>query len=218
MQAASLLAAKQAVSGVISTRVVALMEGVMKGMLATKLKMTTLLVLAGAGAAGLGVGGLSYRMQAAHYVASAEMKQPHMPQAPFENGSPLEQAVFASVDDDSDKETLSGSGKEGRKVIKVADFNALEVRLPIQVSIKQADAFSVVLTGDDNLLDVVKFDKEGSTLRITSARRSWRTTIPLKATITMPDLERVHLESASRLTIERDRLPLAGRWAGERST
>lgn len=201
MQAATLLKAEQAVSGVLSTRVLSLMEGVMKGMLATKFKMTTSLVVAVVLAVGLGTGGLAYRMQAAHFVASAEGKHANVPQAPIVDESPPEQAVFASVDEDKDKDTLSGSGKEGRKEIKVADFNALEVLLPVQVSIKQADAFSVVLTGDDNLLDVVSFAKEGSTLRITSARRSWRATMPLKATITMPDLERVRLEAASRLTI-----------------
>lgn len=202
IQAAALLTAEQAVSGVISTRIAALMEGVMKEMLATKLKMITSFVLVVVATVGLGTGGLAYRMQADHYAASVGVKQPEVRPVPIGNESPSEQAVFASVEDDKDKDTLSGSGKEGWKEIKVVDFDALEVRLPIQVSVKQADAFSVVLTGDDNLLDVVTFAKEGSTLRITAVRRSWRTTMPLKATIAMPDLQRAYLDSASRLTIE----------------
>jgi RNA polymerase sigma factor (sigma-70 family) len=201
MQAASLLIADQAVSNAISTPVLSLMEGVMKEMFATKLKMTTTALLAVVAAAGLGSGGLAYHMQTAQREIVSEAEQPNAQQAPVSDGILPEQAVFAAVADDSDKDTLVGSGKEGKKEIKVADFNALDVHLPIHVSVGQAKAFNVVVTGDDNLLDVVKIVKEGSTLKMSAARRSWKTSKPLKVTVTMPALEQVQLDSASRTAI-----------------
>jgi putative autotransporter adhesin-like protein len=52
------------------------------------------------------------------------------------------------------------------------------------------------------LLDVVKVVKDGPTLTLSAAKRSWQTSQPLKATITMPALERVQMDAASRLTIQ----------------
>ena len=202
LQAASLLAADQAASSAIATPALALMEGVMKEMIATKLKKTMTVLLAMVAAAGLSSGGLAYHMRANQHETVTETVQANAQPAPSRNGAAPEQAEFVAVSDASDKETLTGSGKEGRKEVKVADFDALEVHLPIHVSAKQAKDFSVVITGDDNLLDVVKVDKEGSTLKLSAARRSWRTTQPLKATITMPALARVQMDSASRLTIQ----------------
>lgn len=202
MQAAALLATGQAVSAVISTRVVALMEGVMKGMWATKLKMTTTVLLAVVAAAGLGSGALAYRMQATELETAAETIQPDEQQPPAGNEASPEQAEFAAAKDANDEDTLTGSGKEGKKEIKVADFDTLDVHLPIQVSVKQGKAFSVVIIGDDNLLDILKVDKEGHTLKISTTKRSWHTKQPLTAQITMPALQSVHLNSASRMTIK----------------
>jgi RNA polymerase sigma factor (sigma-70 family) len=202
MHAASLLATGQAVSAVVSTRVVALMEGVMKGMWATKLKLTTTVLLALVAAAGLGSGALAYRMQAEESEIAAEMIQPLEQQPSAGNEAPPEQAEFAARRDDSDKDTLIGSGKEGKKEIKVADFDALDIHLPMQVRVKQGKAFSVVIIGDDNLLEIPRIDKDGNTLKISATKRSWRTKQTLTAQITMPALQKVHLNSASRMTIE----------------
>ncbi len=202
LQTASLLAADQVATSAIATPALALMEGVVKEMFATKIKKTTTLLLAMVAAAGLSSGGLAYHMQANQLETVAETVQTNAQQAQSTAGTAPEQAEFVAVSDDSDKDTLIGSGKEGRKEAKVADFDALEVHLPIHVSAKQAKDFSVVITGDDNLLDVVKVDKKGSTLKLSAARRSWHTKQPLKATITLPVLQSVQMDSASRLTIQ----------------
>jgi RNA polymerase sigma factor (sigma-70 family) len=170
MQAASLLAADQAVSGAISIRVLSLMEGVMKEMFATKVKMTTTILLAVVAAAGLGSGGLAYHMHAAQHDSVTEPGSPSAQHASVRNETPGEQTVFTAIAYDSDKDQLVGSGKEGRKEIRVADFDALEIHLPIQVNARQGKTFSAVITGDDNLLDVVKVDKAGSALKFAAAR------------------------------------------------
>lgn len=200
-KAVALLATGQAIADVVSTRVVFLMEGVIKGMLATNIKRTMTVVLAAIVTAGLGSGGLAYRMYAAEREAPRESSQTDEQQPPIRKEAASEQVTIV-VRDNSDKNTLVGSGKEGKKDIKVADFDALDIHLPIQVSVQQGKTFRVVISGDDNLLDVVKGDKDGSTLKLSNAKRSWRTSHPLKATITMPALERVHLNAASRMTIQ----------------
>jgi RNA polymerase sigma factor (sigma-70 family) len=202
LQAASLLAVDQAACSAIATPVLALMEGVMKEMFATKLKRITTLLLTVIAVAGLSSGGLAYHMRANQHETVTETVQASAQQAPSRNESAPEQPEFVAVSDASDKDMLIGSGKEGRKEVKVADFDWLEIHLPIHVSAKQARDFSVVITGDDNLLDVVKVVKDGPTLTLSAAKRSWQTSQPLKATITMPALERVQMDAASRLTIQ----------------
>jgi hypothetical protein len=178
------------------------MEGVMKEMFVAKLKRITTVLLAMAAVAGLSSGGLAYHMRANQHETVTETVQASAQQAPSRNETAPEQAEFVAVSDASDKDKLIGSGKVGRKEVKVADFDALEVHLPIHVSAKQAKVFSVVISGDDNLLDVVKVSKEGSTLKLSAAKRSWQTSQPLKATITMPALERVQMDAASQLMIQ----------------
>jgi hypothetical protein len=204
IQAASLLAAGQTASNVVSARVVALMEGVMKGMWATKLKMTTTVVLAIVATAGLGSGALAYRMQTAEREIVVDVIQLDEQRPLAKNETPLANPVFAAAKNDKDEDRLIGSGKEGKREIKVAGFDGLAIHLPIQVIVKQGKTFSVVITGDDNLLEIPKVDKEGGLLKITKDDRwqSWTTKQPLTAQITMPALQSVYASSASHMTIK----------------
>jgi len=171
-------------------------------MLATKIKMTTTVLLAVATMAGLGSGGLVYRMQA------AEKRQPDEQQTLRANETQPGDTVFAPENDADDEDRLVGSGKEGRKEIKVADFVSLvvfdqpQINVHIQVSATRGDAFSVIISGDDNLVDLVEVDKVGSALKISVAKRVRQMKQPLKATITMPTLERVQVYSGCQLTIK----------------
>jgi RNA polymerase sigma factor (sigma-70 family) len=196
VQAASLLAAEQAAAGIISTPAFALMEGVLREMLATKIKVAATLVLAMGTMVGLGSSGLVYRMHA------AEKRLPEQQQVISTNEIRPDDAEFAAAEEEADEDALVGSDKEGKKEIKIADFVALEINLPIHVSATRGDTFRLVISGDDNLLDVVKAAKEGSTLKLTKAKRSWQMKQPLKATITMPALERINLNTACQATIK----------------
>lgn len=196
MQAASLLTSEQAAAGIISTPVFALMEGVLREMLATKIKTVTALVLTMVTMVGLGSGGLAYRMHA------AEKRLPEQQQVFATSETQTDDAEFAAAEDEADEDALVGSDKEGKKEIKIADFVALEINLPIHVSVTRGDTFRLVISGDDNLLDVIKAAKEGSTLKLTSAKRSWRMKRPLKATITMPALQSVNLNTSCQATIK----------------
>lgn len=202
IQAASLLAKGQAVSLVISTRVVALMEGVVKGMWATKLKMATAMLVGVVLAAGLGSGALVYRMQAAERAIALESMPSNDHESPPEKEAPPEQAALTAAKDANKDEMLIGSGKEGKKEIKVADFDVIELGLPMHIIAKQGKAFSVVITGDDNLLEIPKVEKEGNVLKVSAARKSWSAKKPLTAQITLPALQGVHVNGASRMTIQ----------------
>ncbi len=76
VKAASLLAAGQALTtGLVSAKVVALTEGVLKAMLLNKVKIA-LMVLGMIGVAGAGLGGMSFRTAANHNPATQNGQQP----------------------------------------------------------------------------------------------------------------------------------------------
>jgi RNA polymerase sigma factor (sigma-70 family) len=167
----------------------ALAEGVLKAMFLTKLKSSTVMVLACCGLALL-FGGAAYRTlptvaaQSTDAVASDE--------SPVEVGDPAEQG-------DGDR-TIRGSGNLVSKDIAIKDFTAVEVGTVFRVEITRADTFRVTVTADDNLLPLIKVTKDGSSLRLAlDAQNKAVTSTTLKATITMPALERIWAASASQV-------------------
>jgi hypothetical protein len=172
------------------------MEGVLKTMLFTKLKIAAVALL-GVIALCLGVGGLVYRTQAAESAArgpetAAGIEEPQRgkkeaPEAPKKD---------ASV----------GTGKSATKEIKVADFTSVEVQAPIQVEITQGDTFRASVTADDNLIDHVQVVKEGSVLKVAvdTGEKGWQSSPKsvLKVALTMPTLEGLTLRAASRARVK----------------
>src|SRR5262249_47932080 len=78
------------------------------------------------------------------------------------------------------------------------------VSTAFDVEIRQGKNFSVSVTADDNIMDLVRAEKKDSTLEIKldSAGRSINNSGPLKATITMPALEEVKFSGAVSGTVE----------------
>jgi RNA polymerase sigma factor (sigma-70 family) len=193
VKAAGLLAAGQGVAGGISAPVATLMEGVLKTMLFTKLKIAALALL---GVIALCLGGLVYRTQAA----------PPAGQGPETAATEEPQRGTKAAPKSPPKDAGEDTGKSATKNVKVADFTTVEVQAPFQVDITQGDTFGASVTTDETLLDRVQVVKEGSVLKIAldsgeKGRQSSSATV-LKATITMPALEGVNLRAASRARIK----------------
>jgi hypothetical protein len=195
VKAAGLLAAGQGAAGEISAPVAALMEGVLRTMLFTKLKIAAVALL-GVIALCLGVGGLVYRTQAAELpLRGPETVAPEEPQ----RGN-------KKAPERPEKDAVVGEGKSATRDVKVADFSTVEVQAPFQVEITQGDKFHASVTADENVLDRVRVVKEGSVLKIAldtgeKGSRSGPKTV-LKAAITMPALEGLNLRAASRARIK----------------
>ena len=96
---------------------------------------------------------------------------------------------------------VTGSGRLVTKQISVSDFGELEVGSAFKVDITRSDSFSVVVTADDNLMDMVDVTQSGQTLRI-GLKPSSCNNAAYRASISMPDLRRLQLAGASAGTLK----------------
>jgi RNA polymerase sigma factor (sigma-70 family) len=190
IKAASLVVAGQAATaGVISAKVVALTEGVLKTTWLTKLKITTVLLLA----AGIVTAGVSWPAYQTLVAVEARAKDTDL----------REWGSNSAAERTADEQSIRGSGKVITQEMQLAGFTTVEVGRSIQVELSRADSFRVAITADDNLLPHIKVTKDGSMLRLAldpKLKSFWATT--LKATVAMPALEGVSLAKQSKVTCE----------------
>src|SRR5439155_22546931 len=87
------------------------------------------------------------------------------------------------------------------KELPLTDFTSVELSRTIQIEMTQADSYRVTITSDDNLIPHIQALKDGSALRvfIDPKLSFWATT--LKATIAMPNLNRLSVASGGRVII-----------------
>lgn len=98
-----------------------------------------------------------------------------------------------------------GSGEVITQNREVADFTAIEVDYPAQITVRQGDSVSVTIEAEDNLLSGLQTRVRDNTLRVFYKVEDGRRVYPTRAvklTIVVKDLSEVHFESAGELTIE----------------
>lgn len=96
---------------------------------------------------------------------------------------------------------IEGSGTLVTREFDLAGFDKVDVSYATRVNISQGDSFSVVVSIDDNVLEYLQVEKQGSTLKIgLDPRRNYRDT-RATAEVTMPELTGLELSGASRGTI-----------------
>ena len=102
-----------------------------------------------------------------------------------------------------DQPMIVGSGKPATKAWNLADFTGVEIMHPFRAELTRADRFAVSVTADDNVLDHIQVDKNGSRLRIgLEDNRSYRLRRDaLKVAISMPGLEALTLTHGARAVI-----------------
>jgi len=103
-----------------------------------------------------------------------------------------------------DGTTVRGSGNVVTQEEAISDFDRLDVAQGFQVNVSQADAFSVVIRVDDNLVEDVQVVKEDSTLKIgLKPGRSYNLeNVTLEADVTMPELAGIDLNTGSLANIK----------------
>ena len=77
-----------------------------------------------------------------------------------------------------------------RKTWDIAGFDRVQVRSTFRAEIIKGTDFKVTTTADDNVLPHIQVAKEGTTLKISLDRGSYRLKSPLKAEITLPSTRR----------------------------
>jgi RNA polymerase sigma factor (sigma-70 family) len=183
---------RAALAAVATPQVVALTEGVLKAMLLTKLKVTSLFVLAVA-AVVAGAGAAGYRTLAADpdRTRQAEAREADKPK-PKDKDEPRPAA--------KDKEVVKGSGNVVTKELKLADFTSVDVATVFQVEITQGKAFRVAVTADDNVIPYAKAAKDGTVLKIGLQEGNFQN-VTLKMAVTMPRLEGLTVSGAGQVTL-----------------
>jgi RNA polymerase sigma factor (sigma-70 family) len=176
-----------------SAEVAALAKGVVQSMLVSKYKFVSALVLAVGIVAGAGLFG--YHRLAALPAGKEPVLVVGEPAA--EDDQP------AAEDAPPSGNTVRGSGKLVTRQFKLAGFTSVDVRQVFDVEVTRGETFSVSVTADDNLFDYVKAAKEGEALQLSldTAHRSLQNGT-FKAAVTMPDLRKVSLGGACKMTLK----------------
>lgn len=95
---------------------------------------------------------------------------------------------------------VRGSGNTGSETRNVADFNKIQTGGAINVEVLAQNDFNVVVEGDDNLLQYIKTEISGDTLRIyTEDKINPKSRINVR--ISMPEIEEAEVSGASNAVI-----------------
>jgi Putative auto-transporter adhesin, head GIN domain len=94
----------------------------------------------------------------------------------------------------------SGSGKAVTKQEAITGFNSVNASTAFQVNIVRSPSYSVTVEVNENLVDSLDVRKEGNTLILALKPGSYNN-VTLKATVNMPDLQRLDLSGASNAGI-----------------
>lgn len=97
--------------------------------------------------------------------------------------------------------TVTGSGKPAAWDFDYRNFTKIEVGYAFDVEIVKADSYMVRITIDDNLYEYLDISKQGDTLYLRLKPNYNYTNVNQKATINLPDLEKLGLSGASQADI-----------------
>ncbi len=96
---------------------------------------------------------------------------------------------------------MQGSGNIMTQGFDLTDFDKVDVSHAFTVNISQGDTFSVVVSIDDNLVEYLRVEKSGSTLKIGVAPDRDYASTHATAEVTMPELTGLEMSGGSQGTI-----------------
>jgi len=124
--------------------------------------------------------------------------------------------------DNSINGAVSGSGVMAKETRKASDFDAVSVRFPAEVVIRQGSKESVTVEAEDNLLPQLSTNVKSGTLVIENSEANWSKRVSptetVKITIVVKNLKEISLSSAGSLFVdglESNELRLSISGAGE---
>ncbi len=98
--------------------------------------------------------------------------------------------------------TVTGSGKLAAWDFDYRDFTKIEAGYAFDVEIIKADSYLIRITVNDNLYEYLDISKQGDTLHIGLKPNHNYMNITRKATINLPDLEKLGLSGASKAKVD----------------
>ncbi len=208
-------AGPEAAVGAVPVKVAALTDGVLKNMLANKLKIATAAIIAITITIG-GIGGALHRSSAAETTPTASIPAIVTPAQPPAEATPTPanpninnpaQPIAANTDEadkpKSNVEMVVGSGKLITKEFPASKFHSVHAGGAFEIEITHADSFKVTVTSDDNVMQYIKVDAKDDALDLAleHGNRGFQNAT-FKATIAMPVLNGLHLDGATKATLK----------------
>jgi hypothetical protein len=95
---------------------------------------------------------------------------------------------------------VEGSGQSTTEQRSVAPFTELSVRGAIEARVRIGQPQSVAITGDDNVVPIIKTDVSGDRLSI-GPEKSYESSVPLRVEIVVPELNWIGISGASTVTV-----------------
>jgi hypothetical protein len=101
---------------------------------------------------------------------------------------------------------VAGSGVIETKSYQVADFDAIVVDYPAEITVRQGKSESLEIEAEDNLLPQLSAEVRDSKLYLENIERNWRDRVnptkPVLVTITVVDLNKVQFPTAGKMLVE----------------
>jgi hypothetical protein len=111
---------------------------------------------------------------------------------------------------------IKGSGKEATISRKVGEFTKIDISGTYKVIIKQDSSMGVTITGDDNLLEMVKTEVSGDNLKISTGNKNLCNSGPMSIIIGVHNLAAIkasgaiEINSAGKIVTKNFGLDLSG--------
>jgi len=96
---------------------------------------------------------------------------------------------------------LIDSGKLQTQQKDLSDFTIINIQSGFQAQISQGDSYSLSITADNNVINRIDVSQTGNTLTIGLQLASIFNIGTLKAQITMPDLQEIHLSGGAKANV-----------------
>jgi hypothetical protein len=94
---------------------------------------------------------------------------------------------------------IEGEGGVVEQNRNISDFNRISLNIGADLYLVQGSHYEMKISAQQNLLDVIKTDKSGSSLKIHVETMCLRPTEPIKIWITLPELTGVKLNGSGKL-------------------
>ncbi|MGD9889763.1 MAG: head GIN domain-containing protein [Dehalococcoidia bacterium] len=98
------------------------------------------------------------------------------------------------------RDEVDGSGQSATEQRSVAPFTELSVRGAIEAQVRIGQPQSVAITGDDNVVPIIKTDVSSNRLTV-EPERSYNSSVPLRVEIVVPELDWIGISGASTVTV-----------------
>lgn len=111
--------------------------------------------------------------------------------------------IFINSDDNNANAVSKGSGNVINKTVNVKDISSVTIEGIGNLTIKQGDNEGLILTGEDNILPVIKTDVKNDELKIDCPEGMPNPTKELSYELTVKDLKEISMYGSSAIKFEK---------------